>query len=118
MYVKFEGFSSSNKANKQKLNWVRLAEHGRIPTDAKYMNPRISFDGLNWWISVCVEFLDCNDKLNNDGVGIDLGIKDMAICSDANKYKNINESQAVKKLEKRKRILPGYVGDSNIRHTV
>ena len=35
---------------------VRLAEHGRIPTDAKYMNPRISFDGLNWWISVCVEF--------------------------------------------------------------
>ena len=35
------------------MNWVRLAEHGRIPTDAKYMNPRISFDGLNWWISVC-----------------------------------------------------------------
>ena len=34
-HVKFEGFSSSRKANKQKLNWVRLAEHGRIPTDAK-----------------------------------------------------------------------------------
>ena len=46
-----------------KMNWVRLAEHGRIPTDAKYMNPRISFDGLNWWISVCVEFPDC--KGNN-----------------------------------------------------
>ena len=53
-HVKFEGFSSSRKANKQKMNWVRLAEHGRIPTDAKYMNPRISFDGLNWWISVDV----------------------------------------------------------------
>ena len=51
-HVKFEGFSSGRKANKQKKNWVRLAEHGRIPTDAKYMNPRISFDGLNWWISV------------------------------------------------------------------
>ena len=45
-HVKFEGFSSSRKANKQKKNWVRLAEHGRIPTDVKYMNPRISFDGL------------------------------------------------------------------------
>ncbi len=45
-HVKFEGFSSSRKANKQKMNWVRLAEHGRIPTDVKYMNPRISFDGL------------------------------------------------------------------------
>ncbi|NSE88682.1 RNA-guided endonuclease InsQ/TnpB family protein, partial [Dorea formicigenerans] len=42
-HVKFEGFSSSRKANKQKMNWVRLAEHGRIPTDVKYMNPRISF---------------------------------------------------------------------------
>ena len=30
-HVKFEGFSSSRKANKQKLNWVKLAEHGRIP---------------------------------------------------------------------------------------
>ncbi len=45
-HVKFEGFSSNRKANKQKMNWVRLAEHGRIPTDVKYRNPRISFDGL------------------------------------------------------------------------
>ena len=94
------------RANKaKKLNWVRLAEHGRIPTDAKYMNPRISFDGLNWWISVCVDFPDCKEELNDDGVGIDLGIKDLAICSDKNTYKNINKSQTVKKLEKRKRKL-------------
>ena len=100
-HVKLEGFSSSRKANKQKLNWVRLAEHGRIPTDAKYMNPRISFDGLNWWISVCVEFPDCKKNLNNDGIGIDLGIKDFAICSDKIIYKNINKTQRVKKLEKK-----------------
>lgn len=104
-HVKFEGFSSSKKPNKQKLNWVRLAEHGRIPTNVKYMNPRISFDGLNWWISVCVEFQDCKENLNDDGIGIDLGIKDLAICSDNNKYKNINKSQTVEKLEKRKRRL-------------
>ena len=104
-HVKFEGFSSSRKANTQKLNWVKLAEHGRIPTDAKYRNPRVSFDGLNWWISVCVEFPDCRDRPNHDGIGIDLGIKDLAICSDGNTYKNINKSQTVKKLEKCKRRL-------------
>ena len=104
-HVKFEGFSFSRKANKQKLNWVKLAEHGRIPTDAKYGNPRVSFDGLNWWISVCVEFPDCRDRSNHDGIGIDLGIKDLAICSDGNTYKNINKSQTVKKLEKCKRRL-------------
>ena len=111
-HVKFEGFSSSRKRNKQKLNWVRLAEHGRIPTDAKYMNPRISFDGLNWWISVCVEFPDCIEKLNDDGIGIDLGIKDLAICSDGAKYKNLNKSQKVKKLEKQKRRLQRSISRS------
>lgn len=104
-HVKFEKFSSSKKPNKQKLNWVKLAEHGRIPINAKYMNPRISFDGLNWWISVCVEFPDCKEKLNDNGIGIDLGIKDLAICSDNNIYKNINKSQTIKKIEKHKRRL-------------
>ena len=104
-HVKFEEFSSSKKSSKQKLNWVRLAERGRIPTDTKYMNPRISFDGLNWWISVCVEFPNCKETLNDEGIGIDLGIKDLAICSDGTKYKNINKSQTVKKLEKHRRRL-------------
>ena len=116
--VKFEGFSSSRKANKQKLNWVRLAEHGRIPTDAKYMNPRISFDGLHWWISVCVEFPDCKENLNNDGVGIDLGIKNLAICSDENIYKNINKSQTIKKLEKRKRRLQRSVSRKYLKNKI
>ena len=104
-HVKFEGFSASRKSNKQELNWVRLAEHGRIPTNAKYRNPRISFDGLNWWLSVYVEFPDCKEKLSDDGLGIDLGIKKLAVCSDTNKYKNINKSRTVKKLEKRRRRL-------------
>lgn len=101
-HVKLEGFADSKKTNKQKLNRVRLAEHGRIPTNAKYMNPRVSFDGLNWWISVAVEYDDCKVNTNADGVGIDLGIKDFAICSDKKTYKNINKSKTVKALEKRK----------------
>ena len=104
-HVKFEGFSSSRKHNKQKLNWVRLAEYGRIPTDVKYINPRISFDGLHWWISVGIEYPDCKERLSDEGVGIDLGIKDLAVCSDTNTYKNINKTRTVKKLEKRKRRL-------------
>ena len=104
-HVKLEGFSSSRKANKQKLNWVRLAEHGRIPIDARYMNPRISFDGLNWWISVGIECPDSREELSEYGIGIDLGVKDLAVCSDNHTYKNINKSQTIKKLEKRKRRL-------------
>jgi len=104
-HVKLEGFSSSKKKNKQKLNWVRLAEWGRIPTDARYMNPRISFDGFNWWISVCVEFADSRRQLFDNGIGIDLGIKELAVCSDGSRYRNINKTQTVKKLEKCKRRL-------------
>ena len=45
-----------------------------------------------------MEFPDCRDRPNHDGIGIDLGIKDLAICSDGNTYKNINKNQTVKKL--------------------
>ena len=103
--VKVEGFAVSKKRNKQKLNWIRLAEHGRIPTDCKYTNPRIKYDGINWWITVGIECNVIIDIYQNDGIGIDLGIKDLAICSDKNTYKNINKSQKIKKLEKRKRKL-------------
>lgn len=105
-HVKVEGFATSKKKNKQKLNWIRLAEHGRIPSEnIKYMNPRIKYDGLNWYITVGIEYEDSTTLPSNEGTGIDLGIKDLAICSDRNTYKNINKTQRVKKLEKRKRRL-------------
>ena len=111
-HVKVEGFATSRKKNKQKLNWIRLAEHGRVPTDCKYSNPRIKFDGLNWWITVGIEYPDSVVASENEGVGIDLGIKDLAICSDGNKYKNINKSNEVKKLEKKKRRLQRSISRS------
>ena len=104
-HVKVEGFATSKRHNKQKLNWIRLAEHCRIPTDCKHFNPRIKYDGLNWYLTVGIEYKDKESIPSNEGIGIDLGIKDLAICSDKNKYKNINKIQKVKKLEKRKRRL-------------
>lgn len=104
-HVKVEGFASSKKKNKQKLNWIKLAEHNRIPINCKYHNPRIKYDGLNWYITVGVDYDDCANKPKNDGVGIDLGIKDLAICSDENIYKNINKSKKIRNLEKKKRRL-------------
>lgn len=104
-HVKVEGFASSLKRNKQKLNWIRLAEHNRIPTNCKYYNPRIKYNGLNWYITVGVNYDDCTNEPKNNGIGIDLGIKDLAICSDGKVYKNINKSKKIKRLEKKKRRL-------------
>ena len=104
-HVKVAGFAMSRRSNKQKLNWIKLCEKGRIPTNCKYMNPRFTYDGLYWYVSVSVEVEDNTNITLNEGVGIDLGIKDLAICSDGNTYGNINKTQRVKKLEKRKRRL-------------
>ena len=106
-HVKVEGFSMSKKQNKQKLNWIKLCEKKKIPTDCKYMNPRFTYDGLYWYVSVSIEVDDDTENTlpSNEGIGIDLGIKDLAVCSDGNTYKNINKNQKVKKLEKKKRRL-------------
>lgn len=104
-HVKVEGFPMSKKRNKQKLNWIKLCEKGRIPTECKYMNPRFTYDGLYWYISVSIEVDDELNVPSNEGIGIDLGLKDLAICSDGNTYQNINKTQRVKKLEKQKRRL-------------
>ena len=108
-HVKIEGFAISRKKNKQKLNWIKLCEKGRIPTNCKYMNPRFTFDGLHWWLSVGIETDDNLDIPTKEGIGIDLGLKDLAICSDGNIYENINKTTKVKRLEKKKRRLQRYI---------
>ena len=104
-HVKVEGFAVSKKKNKQKLNWIKLCEKGRIPTNCKYMNPRITYDGLHWFVSVSIDVEDNTDIPSNEGIGIDLGLKDLAVCSNGNIYQNINKTNKVKKIEKRKRRL-------------
>ena len=104
-HVKLENIATSKKKNKAKLNWVRLAEKGRIPTNCKYINPHVVYDGVNWFICVGIEIEDNKELPTNNGIGIDLGIKDLAICSDEYTYKNINKTKEVKRLKKRKRRL-------------
>lgn len=99
------GKGKAKNKRSQKICRIRLAEHNRIPTNYKYSNPRIKFDGLNWWITVGIEYPVSVDIPKSEGIGIDLGIKDLAVCSDGNKYKNINKDNIVKKIEKKKRRL-------------
>ena len=104
-HVKVEGFSMNNRRNKQRLNWIRLCEKGRIPPNVKYTNPRFTYDGLYWYVSVGIELSNSADVQINEGIGIDVGIKDLAVCSDGYTYKNINKTHKVRKIEKRNRRL-------------
>ena len=104
-HVKLEKLTTSRKATKQKFNHIRLAEKGRIPVGVKYSNPRVTFDGINWYISVGIEVNENTSKPLNDGIGIDIGIKTLAVCSDTKEYKNINKTAKVRKLKKKKRRL-------------
>ena len=104
-HVKVEGFAISKKRNKQRLNWIKLCEKGRIPPNTKYTNPRFTYDGLHWYVSVGIEIKDNPNIPTNEGIGIDIGIKDLAVCSDGYTYKNINKTHKVRKIEKRQRRL-------------
>lgn len=115
-HVKLEAIANSKKRNKQKLNWIRLAEHGRIPVGAKYNQPRITFDGLNWWLSVAVEFKPEKSEFNDEVIGIDLGIKNLATCSDGTTYPNINKTKTVKKLKKKQRRLQRSISRKYIKN--
>ena len=86
----------------EKLGKIKLAEFGRIPVNAKYSNPRITYDGLNWWVAVGIEMPDMTiNKKVSEPLGIDVGIKDLAIINTGKVYKNINKTKSVKKANKR-----------------
>ncbi|WAW11915.1 transposase [Staphylococcus phage SAP6] len=87
----------------EKVGWVRTSE--QLPIDTKYYNPRITFDGKYWYISISIEEENKYEDLTNESLGIDLGIKELAVCSDGTIYGNINKTIKVKKLEKRLRRL-------------
>ena len=89
------------------LGWVRLKEKGYIPTTKdgwKIKSGTVSIKADRYYVSVLVEIPDPQAVNNrNDGIGIDLGVKDFAILSNGKTYKNINRSARLKKLEKQLR---------------
>lgn len=89
----------------EKLGKVKMSERNRIPTDSKYSNPRIGFDGMNWYVSVGVLWNPEEMELTDESIGIDLGIKDLAICSNGMTFKNINKTRTIRKKEKKLRRL-------------
>jgi len=88
----------------EKVGWVRISEPERITTD-KFSNPHIKHDEKYWYISVGVEVENPQAELTGESIGIDLGLKDLAVCSNNIKVKNINKSRKIKQLNKKKRRL-------------
>ena len=84
------------------LGWVRLKEFGYIPTNSIVKSGTVSQKADRYYLSILVEETDIKiSNPNNEGVGIDLGIKEFAVCSDGIKFKNINKTSTVKKVEKK-----------------
>jgi len=86
------------------LGWVRIKEKGYFPTTKDgyvIKSGHVSIKADRYYVSVLIEIP--NDRIannSNEGIGIDLGLKDFAIVSNGKTYKNINKSAKFKKLEK------------------
>ena len=89
------------------LGWVKLKEKGYIPTTKDgyvIRSGTVSIKAGRYYVSVLIELPDVKvTNSSNEGIGIDLGIKDLAIVSNGKTYKNINKSGRIKKLEKQLR---------------
>ncbi|EOU1220525.1 transposase [Clostridium perfringens] len=92
------------------LGWVRLKEFGYIPVNLIIKSGTVSQKADRYYVSILVEERDIKisnsntgmkiSNTNNEGLGIDLGIKEFAVCSDGIKFKNINKTSIIKKVEK------------------
>ena len=94
-----------HKINIPTLGWVKLKEKGYIPTSKDghiIKSGTVSCKAGNYYVSVLIEIPE-NEKpvLNHLGMGIDLGVKDFAVCSNGKVYKNISKSSRIRKLEKK-----------------
>ena len=85
--------------NIEKIGWIKINE--QLPVNVKYSNPRISYNNKYWYISVGIEQKEISEELTDVSLGIDLGIKELAVCSDGTVFQNINKTRVVKKLEKK-----------------
>ncbi|MGV1102431.1 RNA-guided endonuclease InsQ/TnpB family protein [Clostridium perfringens] len=84
------------------LGWVRLKEFGYIPINSIVKSGTVSQKADKYYVSILVEEDDKKVyKSTNEGLGIDLGVKEFVVCSNGIKFKNINKTSTVKKVEKK-----------------
>ena len=96
-YVNYESLKRiPNGFRGEKIGIIKTRESlPKIPKGQKYVNPRITYDGKFWFLSIGYKIKTQQIKLTNEKIGIDLGLKDFAIVSNVNssyikKYRNIN----------------------------
>ena len=93
-----------HRMNIPSLGWVRMKEKGYVPTTKDgyvIKSGHVSIKADRYYVSVLIEIPNSKIANNsNEGIGIDLGLKDFAIVSNGKTYKNINKSAKLKKLEK------------------
>ena len=85
------------------LGFIQLKEKGYIPTKVKVNSGTVSVKAGKYFVSVLVDVNEVIQKQTplTEGIGVDLGVKALAIVSTDKTYKNINKSKKVKKLEKK-----------------
>ena len=85
------------------LKFVRVKEYGYIPKNANIKSGTITKIADRYFLSLIIEIEDTIKATNTNtkGLGVDLGIKDLAICSDGMVFKNINKTKRIKKLKKK-----------------
>ena len=85
------------------LKFVRVKEYGYIPKNVIIKSGTITKIADRYFLSLIMEVEDTIKVINTSskGLGVDLGIKDIAICSDGRVFKNINKTKKVKKLKKK-----------------
>ena len=94
------------------LKQVRLKEYGYLPQGAQVVSGTVSYVAGRYYVSVTAK-IDERSRYNNDcetsyqpftdGIGIDLGIKSLAVTSDGKVFQNINKSPRVRALERKLR---------------
>ena len=85
------------------LKFVRVKEYGYIPKNAIIKSGTITKTADRYFLSLIIEVEDAVKATNtsSEGLGVDLGIKNTAICSNGKVFKNINKTKKVKKLKKK-----------------
>lgn len=92
-----------NSVRLPRLGWLRLKEHGYIPTEGLHiLSATVSERAGRWYVSVqCREEIP-DGAATGEPVGVDVGIKTMAVVSDGREFEN---PKALRKAQRKLRLL-------------